>query len=126
MRGLEADLRDAYPGINAVTLLDIQGDDDSKSKRDQLIPVVRFAVEQQFRSREPGYWDYATMLELAALASDQKLATKQLGLALAAVTESWMPDTTARNLRLIREFRAARAEDVSWLNEMIEALSGSE
>ena len=126
VRGFEADLRDAYPGINAVTLLDIQGDDDSKSKRDQLIPVVRFAVEQQFRSREPGYWDYATMLELAALASDQKLATKQLGLALAAVTESWMPDTTARNLRLIREFRAARAEDVSWLNEMIEALSGSE
>jgi len=70
----EADIRDAYPGINAVTLLDIQGDDESKARRDKLIPVVRYAVEPQFRSRKPDYWDYATMVELAVLASDEKVA----------------------------------------------------
>jgi hypothetical protein len=122
VRGFEADIRDAYPGINAVTLLDIQGDDESKARRDRLIPVVRYAVEQQFRSRKPDYWDYATMVELAVLASDQKLADKQLDLALAVANEAWMPETTARNLKLIREFRTARGEDVSWLNDMIASL----
>ena len=33
-----------------------------------------------------------------------------------------MPETTSRNLALIREFRAARHEDVSWLDEIIAAL----
>lgn len=62
------------------------------------------------------------MVELAVLASDQKLADKQLDIALAVANEAWMPETTARNLKLIREFRTARGEDVSWLNEMIAAL----
>jgi hypothetical protein len=32
-----------------------------------------------------------------------------------------MPETTSRNLGLIREFPAARAENVSWLDEIIAA-----
>jgi hypothetical protein len=121
-RGFEADLRDAYPGVNAATLLDIQGSAESKARRDKLVPVVRFAVEQRLRAKQPDYWDYATMLELAVLAGDQELASNNLDSALSYAKESWMPETTSRNLGLIREFRAGRAENVSWLDEIIAAL----
>jgi hypothetical protein len=123
VRGFEADLRDAYPGINAVTLLDIRGDAESKARRDRLIPVVRFAVEQRLRTRKPDYWDHATMLELAVLASNPDAANEHLDSALAAVRETWEPETTARNLNLIREFRSARGEDTAWLDEIIAALA---
>jgi hypothetical protein len=121
-RGFEADLRDAFPGVNAATLLDVQGSDESKAKRDKLVPVVRFAVEQRLRAKEPDYWDYATLLELAVLANDQVLADGNLDSALPKAKEKWMPETTSRNLSLIREFRDARGEDVSWLDEIIAAL----
>src|SRR5258708_5978241 len=119
--GFEADIRDAFPGINAVTLLDIEGSAESKAKRDALLPVVRFAVQQRLRAKEPDYWDFATMVELAVLASDKEEADRQLDSALALAKEKWMAETTSRNLKLIAEFRA-RTEDVSWLNEMITAL----
>jgi hypothetical protein len=37
----------------------------------------------------------------------------------------WEPETTARNLRLIREARERRSEPVSWAVEVEEALAGS-
>ncbi len=119
MRGFEADLRDTYPGINAVTLLDVQGD---KETRDRLVPVVSFAIEQRLRAKEPDYWDYATMLELAVLGNKLQLADHNLDCALAKAKEKWMPETTSRNLSLIREYRTQRGEDVSWLNDIIAAL----
>ena len=121
-RGFEADLRDAFPGINAATLLDVLGSDQAKADRDKLLPVVRFAVEQRLRAKEPDYWDYATMLEIAVLGSDRNLASECLDSALARVKETWMPETTSRNLCLIREFRAVRKEDVAWLDDIIAAL----
>ena len=41
---------------------------------------------------------------------------------LAAVREVWEPETTARNLKLIREARAGRGEAADWLDEIIAAL----
>lgn len=122
VRGFEADPRDAYPGINAVTLLDVRGDAASQRQRDRLLPVVRFAVEQRLKGKDPDYWDYATMLELAVLDSDAETAGEHLGSALAAVREVWEPETTARNLKLIREARAGRGEETDWLDEIIAAL----
>lgn len=121
-RGFEADLRDAYPGVNAVTLLDIQGSPESQAKRDKLLPVVRFAIEQRLSTKEPDYWDYATMLELAVLASDQRIANENLDSALPRAKEKWMPETTSRNLSLICEFRQQREQDVGWLKQIIKAL----
>jgi len=121
-RGFEADMRDAYPGINAATLLDVQGSDESKAKRDKLVPVVRFAVEQRLRAKSPDYWDYATLVELAVLGNDPALAGDCLASALTLAKERFMPETTSRNLSLIREFRAARGENVAWLDEIIAVL----
>ncbi len=119
VEGFEADWRDAYPGINAVTLLDIQGDAESKARQAEILPVVRFAVTQRLRSAQPDYWDHATLLELAVLAGDRDAAAKALGDALSSVREKWEPGTTANNLKLIREARAARNELEPWLDEVV-------
>lgn len=122
VRGFEADLRDTYPGVNAATLLEIQDTADSRAKRDSLLPVVRFAAEQRLRAKDPDYWDYATIVEVAVLQNDRDAADEKLDRALAKARENWMPQTTSRNLGLIAEFRAKRGEDVGWLKELIGAL----
>jgi hypothetical protein len=123
LRGFETDWRDAYPGINAVTLMEIA--DPPDPRRHEVLPVVRYAVERRIASGEPDYWDHATRLELAVLAADRDAALDALGAALAAVREPWEPETTARNLRLIREAREARNEDAAWIGEIETELEGA-
>jgi tetratricopeptide (TPR) repeat protein len=122
-RGFEADWRDAFPGINAVTLLDIRGDEASLRRKDELLPVVRFAVTQRLRSAKPDYWDHATLLELAVLEQKPDNAFGHLADALACVREPWEPETTANNLNLIREARQARGVEEPWLDEVIAELN---
>lgn len=121
-RGYLADQRDAYPGINLLTLLDIQGEDQSLEEKDRLLPVVRFAVERRLAGTSPDYWDHATMLELAVLENDPPQAKKHLAKAVAAIRETWEPKTTANNLQLIERSRSGRGEDTSWLRGLIEEL----
>jgi hypothetical protein len=123
MKGFEADWRDAYPGINAVTLLDIRGDERSQKRKAEVLPVVRFAVMQRLKSSKPDYWDYATLLELAVLEGDQESSQQYLGDALANMRETWEPETTANNLKLIREARQQRGINQSWLSEIVNSLS---
>jgi tetratricopeptide (TPR) repeat protein len=120
LRGFEADWRDAYPGVNTVTLMELKEPPDPR--RAQLLPVVAYAVERRIASGKPDYWDHATRLELAVLAKDEPKVMDALGNALAAVREAWEPETTARNLRLIREARERRQEAVPWAQEVEEAL----
>ena len=121
LRGFEADWRDAYPGINAITLMELKESPDSK--REQLIPVVAYAVERRMASGKPDYWDHATLLELAVLAKDQRKAELALGNALAMVRESWEPETTAANLCLIRGARERRHEALPWTGKIEEELT---
>jgi hypothetical protein len=88
--------------------------DPPDPRREKLIPVVTYAVERRIAAGKPDYWDHATRLELAVLAKDEQSALAALGDALAAVRESWEPETTVRNLRLIREAREKRQEAVPW------------
>ena len=122
LRGFLADQRDAYPGINAVSLLDIKGDPPSLQQKDELLPVVRFAVARRLEGEAADYWDHATMLELAVLENKPAEAASFLGQALAAVREAWEPKTTENNLRLIADARQKRGEKTDWLDRVIEAL----
>ncbi len=122
LRGYMADQRDAYPGINAVTLLEVRGDADSLQKKDTLIPVVRFAVTRRLEGATADYWDHATMLELAVLENRPEEAVRHLGQSLAEVRESWEPETTENNLQLIANARNKRGEETDWLVQVIEAL----
>lgn len=119
-RGFETDWRDAYPGVNAVTLMELK--DPPEPQREQLLPVVRYAVERRIAAGKPDYWDYATRLELAVLAGDEDAAGQALGDALAAAREGWERETTARNLRLIREARERRQKKSDWIKEVETAL----
>jgi tetratricopeptide (TPR) repeat protein len=120
LRGFESDWRDAFPGINAVTLMELKEPPDPR--RERLLPIVSYAVEQRVGKGQPDYWDYATLLELAVLANDKPKAMDLTGEALAVVREQWEPKTTIRNLRLIREAREMRGETVDWVKEIEEAL----
>ena len=122
-RGFMADQRDAFPGINAVTLLDIRGDEKSLELKNRLLPVVRFAVEQRLTGKNPDYWDHATMLELAVLDNDYDRAGEYLADAVAAVRESWESGTTADNLKMIERARNARGEDTAKLSGIITRLT---
>lgn len=121
-KGFEADWRDAYPGINAVTLLEIRDPADARIQK--ILPVVRYAVERRVARGEPDYWDYATLLELAVIARDENAASDALTSALAAVREPWEPESTANNLRMIREARDERGETLPWTEEVERELLG--
>jgi len=120
LKGFETDWRDAYPGINAVTLMTLKTPPDPRAER--LLPVVRYAVERKIASGKPDYWDYATLLELAVLAKDENGAMDALAQALPVIRESWEPETTLRNLRLIRASREARNETVPWMKDIEDEL----
>ena len=122
-RGFEADWRDAYPGINAVTLMELK--DPPDPRRLELLPVVRYAVERRIAQGRPDYWDHATLLELAVIGGNRQDAEVRFADALAAMREAWEGETTARNLRLIREARETCGMSLDWTKEIESALIGS-
>ncbi|HEY0553041.1 MAG TPA: TRAFs-binding domain-containing protein, partial [Thermoanaerobaculia bacterium] len=119
-KGFEADWRDAYPGVNTVSLMEIKEPPDPR--REEILPVVRYAVERKIAAGQPDYWDFATRLELAVLARDEAKATEALSDALANIREPWEPRATLNNLRLIREAREHRGERAAFEREVERAL----
>ncbi len=108
LQGFESDWRDAYPGINAVTLMELQTPRDPRQAA--LLPVVQYAVERRMAGGQPDYWDHATRLELAVLARQPEAARQALADALAHLREPWEADSTAKNLHLILQARETRGE----------------
>ena len=121
LQGFEADWRDAYPGINALTLMEIRNPPDER--RADIYPVVLYSVERKMERGKPDYWDYATLLELAVIGNNERKARVALGNALAHARESWETESTARNLRVLREARAKRGEELRWQKEIEEELN---
>jgi hypothetical protein len=120
LSGFEADWRDAYPGVNAVTLMEIK--DPPDERRMEILPVVRYAVDRKIARGKSDYWDYATLVELAVVASDREQVKSILPRAVASIREKWEPETTASNLTLIREAREGRNMDQSWIRNIEEIL----
>jgi len=87
--------------------------------------VVSYAAIRRIEAGEPDYWDHATLLELAVLAKDQHAASDALADALASIRAPWETEPTVRNLRLIREAREKRDEEIEWMLEIEEALNSS-
>jgi tetratricopeptide (TPR) repeat protein len=120
LAGFEADWRDAYPGINAVTLMEMSPKADPRQT--EILPVVRYSAARK-AAKAPDYWDHATLLELAVLARDADDAADRLGDALALARASWELETTARNLSLIRDMRQGRGEDAAWIKGFEDTLN---
>jgi len=122
MMGYKADMRDYYPGVNAVSLLAVKNDPAARD----LAKVVEFSVNtsldkagrRQGLNREgtiDDYWPYATLLELAVIQGDQKKAGDYLIKSLVTKNELWQRKTTANNLRMY-------AGDGNWVKEIAEQL----
>jgi tetratricopeptide (TPR) repeat protein len=117
--GFQADWRDAYPGVNAVSLMEMQ--DKPDVRQEQILPVVRYSAMRK-AEKHADYWDYATLMELAVLAKDPDDADEQLSEALVLARASWELESTARNLSLIRTVRTARGEDAAWIKGLEDQL----
>lgn len=117
-RGFEADWRDAYPGINAVTLMVQSADETLQAEAQRLLPVVRYAVERRIQAGSPDYWDHATLLELSVIGGDASGAEAALSAALATLKEPWQAETTARNLSLLSAALPAQP----WIVELLDVL----
>jgi tetratricopeptide (TPR) repeat protein len=114
--GFEADWRDAYPGINAVTLMTIADPKDPTAK--EMAGVVSYAVRRRLGAKSD-YWDHATQLELAVIASDWDAASDALADAIPMLDEPWKAETTANNLRLIADAREAAGIPTRETRELI-------
>jgi hypothetical protein len=127
-QGLLADPRDYYPGVNAVTLRIVRGSRDDEARLTRILPVVRFAVERAQQPDDPAkrdaerYWQEATRLELACAARDWPAAEQHLQTLLGLDAAPWMRETTANNLRLQAQARAAEADAAGRLASYADAL----
>lgn len=118
-QGFEADWRDAYPGVNAVTLMSIFNPGDEAIR--ELAGVVRYAVKQRITGK-PDYWDHATLLELAIVGGQFDEAQDHLADALPLLDEGWKAKTTLDNLIPIAQSRRTAGLDTAALDAIIAAL----
>jgi hypothetical protein len=114
LKGFESDWRDQYPGINAVQLMALREPPDPRGP--QLLPIVRYSLQRRLASGKADYWDHATLLEIAVLDEDSDAAFAALADALAAVRETWEPQSTLATLRRLRKARERRGSPApGWL-----------
>ena len=118
-KGFDADWRDAYPGVNLVTLAELGGKTDLIKK---YLPLVQFAAEQKLD--DPNYWDLATLAELKVIEGDYSESSNYLRKAVTKVakSEKWMIKTTLNNFKLIYEERQKRGENTKALEQLMDAM----
>jgi hypothetical protein len=119
VEGFESDPRDYYPGINALTLMFLGEDKDSRF--DKLLPIVSYATERQLKLKAKDYWTQATALELAALALNEIDARKYYASAKACNPISFMTNSTAANLKKIydKAIKTSDEQSLQWLKNII-------
>lgn len=122
LKGFKSNMHDAYPGINAATLLFIE--DPGQAKLKELLPILRFTTNNKIDSRGADYWDYATLFELDILEQQIDSAQNNLELAAGYSPKSWMVETTLNNLEMIRKAREKRNDNVDWLMNFEKQLNG--
>lgn len=120
MQGFEADWRDTYPGINAVTLMELA--DPPDPRRQQIAQVVAYSLERSLATGHADYWAHATRLELALIQGDEAQASEALSDALAYLREGWEAETTLQNLRAIAAARQSRGQSIDGMGSALAGL----
>lgn len=121
--GFNADPRDYYPGINAITLSLQQKGEEARERVRELTPVVSFAVTRRSGISSNDYWDVATVYELAAVAKDWPTAERAAARLSMLADEAWMLETTVNNSGLIRNWLVAGDDDLEHLNLIVKLLA---
>jgi tetratricopeptide (TPR) repeat protein len=122
-KGFEADPRDYYPGVNAISLLIQKGDAEALKEAERLQPLVSFAVARCGGASSSDYWVLATVLELACLFEEWLAAHQVLPKALLRSTASFQTTTTLGNLRLLKQARERAGREVTELDGILKELS---
>ena len=123
--GFRADLRDYYPGVNALTLRVVRGRREDSQAVAGLAPVVRFAVDTAPapKNEMEHYWQRATRFEIDCTNREWAMAAKDLEELLSICAENWMRETTAKNLALLAKTFRRDPQAVKQLAKFIAALS---
>ncbi|MCK6640902.1 MAG: DUF4071 domain-containing protein [Bacteroidia bacterium] len=120
-KGFEFDPRDAYPGVNYVTCLELLGKTEEAAR---LVPAVEYAVLSKMKRKKPDYWDYATLMELAVIENRFGTAEMYFNRAKPLAVESWMFDTTIKNVGLILNYRKERGKSIHDLDTLLKKCFG--
>lgn len=99
--GFEKQPDDYYSGVNVVNLLVQRQDEASNEELKRILPRVRESLKNKMADSIPDYWVYATALELSCIAKEWDEAENQVRLALKLNPNSWMIETTLRNLKML-------------------------
>ena len=73
--------------------------DPGGAAQQALLPVVRYANRRRIDDGPADYWDHATRLELGVVGRDRAEALAGARAALAAVRETWEPESTPTTWR---------------------------
>lgn len=110
--GFDADPTDVYPGVNAVELMYLRDPDDPELA--ELLTVVRYSANLRARHRT-GYWDCATLMQLAVMRRDQDDARRWLRASLATQPDAMESASTADSLRRLAAALADDDPDRVWI-----------
>jgi len=119
--GFDADPRDAYPGINLLTLLLRRGGTADIERVTELRPVVLFALARRGALDSSDYWDVAAVMELAVMGDDQALAERALGRIELIGPQDWERATTTRNLGILSEALGG-GDEQRWVVDLAQRL----
>ena len=99
-QGFDLDLRDTYPGINALTLMAEARDAAGVAS---LAPVVRYSVERRLENPETDYWDHACAVELALIEGNIDDAESAFPSLLDKRPDEFQASTTSATLRRLAD-----------------------
>jgi len=122
LAGFKLDPRVIFTGINAALLLEVNENYSQGPCLKDLLPVVRYFINEAVSSPGAGFWEHAAELELAVLDNDKTRAFRALGLMVVDDHEPWMPFSTLTNLQIVQEARAKRGASQLWYTELIARL----
>lgn len=124
-QGFRTDLRDYYPGVNAVTLRLLRGKPEDRDVLQNLTPVVRYSVASAPapKNNDERYWQTATKLELATADRDWNAARQHLTDLLGIEVAGWLRETTNANLERQQKAFATDAKAVAEIGDIAATLN---
>ena len=122
-KGFEADPREYYPGVNALSLLVQKGDAEARKEVDRLLPLVHFAAERRGGASSSDYWVLATVLELAGIREDWATAGRVLPKVILTAKASFQTASSIGNLRLLKQARERTGRAGTELDGILNELS---
>jgi tetratricopeptide (TPR) repeat protein len=96
--GFEKEPSDYYTGINLIYLLMVYGGDEGKTEAQHVLPRVRDALLARMDPDRSDYWELATALELAVMASDWESARTWAKRIISQSPQRWMIESTLANM----------------------------